>query len=148
MIKQLTDGSWELIQYGKQDGSSSIFILRIAEQYLIRAEARVKQPTPDLSGAVADLNAIRRRADVTEFVLKPETSAGEVLLAIEKERRYELAFEGHRFVDIVRTGRAGEVFGALNPQLKDTRFWIFPIPQNAVLNDPDNLGGTYQNPGY
>lgn len=148
VIKQLTDGSWELIQYGKQDGSSSIFILRIAEQYLIRAEARAKQPTPDLPGAVADLNAIRRRADVTEFVLKPETSAGEVLLAIEKERRYELAFEGHRFVDIVRTGRAGEVFGALNPQLKDERFWIFPIPQNAVLNDPDNLGGTHQNPGY
>lgn len=148
LIKQLTDGSWELIEYGKQDGTSSIFILRIAEQYLIRAEALAKKAAPDLAGAVADLNAIRRRADVPEFVYSPESTANEILLAIENERRFELAFEGHRFVDITRTGRAATVFGALNPQLKDPNFWIFPIPQSAVLDDPDNLGGENQNPGY
>lgn len=148
LIKQLTDGSWELIEYGKQDGTSSIFLLRIAEQYLIRAEALAQKTTPDLPGAVADLNAIRRRAEVPEFLYRPETAASEVLLAIENERRFELAFEGHRFIDITRTGRAATVFGALNPQLKDANFWIFPIPQSAVLDDPDNLGGEHQNPGY
>jgi starch-binding outer membrane protein, SusD/RagB family len=149
LIKQLTDGSWELIEYGKQDGSSSIFILRLAEQYLIRAEARVKKDSPDLQGAVDDLNTIRTRADVPVFSYVPGiTTTADILLAIEEERRYELAFEGHRFVDIVRTGRAPAVFGPLNPQLNDPDFWIFPIPQNAVLADPQNLGGTNQNPGY
>jgi len=148
LIKQLPDGSWEVVEYGKQDGTSSIFILRIAEQYLIRAEARVKQTTPDLNGAVADLNAIRSRAGVPLFELTPATSANEILLAIENERRFELAFEGHRFVDVVRTGRAAAVFGPYNKQLTDQRYWIFPIPASAVLNDPDNLGGENQNPGY
>jgi len=149
LIKQLTDGSWELIEYGKQDGSSSIFILRLGEQYLIRAEARAKKSTPDLAGAVADLNTIRSRSDVPAFTyVAGTTSAADILSAIENERRYELAFEGHRFVDIVRTGRAPAVFGPLNPQLNDPDFWIFPIPQSAVLSDPANLGGTNQNPGY
>jgi hypothetical protein len=149
LIKQLTDGSWELVEYGKQDGSSSIFILRLAEQYLIRSEARARKSSPDLSGAVADLNTIRNRADVPVFVYNAgATSTSDVLLAIENERRYELAFEGHRFTDIVRTGRAPAVFGPLNPQLNDPNFWIFPIPQSAVLSDPANLGGTNQNPGY
>ncbi len=149
LIKQLTDGSWELIEYGKQDGSSSIFILRLAEQYLIRAEARAQKGSPDLAGAAGDLNVIRTRSDVPAFSYVPGvTVAADVLTAIENERRYELAFEGHRFVDIVRTGRAPAVFGALNPQLKDPNFWVFPIPQSAVLSDPANLGGTNQNPGY
>ncbi|RFS24501.1 RagB/SusD family nutrient uptake outer membrane protein [Chitinophaga silvatica] len=148
LIKQLPDASWEVVEYGKQDGTSSIFILRIAEQYLIRAEARVKQATPDLKGAVADLNEIRGRADLISFELTTTTKPAEVLQAIESERRYELAFEGHRFVDIVRTGRAAEVFGPYNKQLTDSKFWIFPIPASAVLNDPANLGGENQNPGY
>jgi hypothetical protein len=149
LIKQLTDGSWELVEYGKQDGSSSIFLLRLAEQYLIRAEVRVKKTNPDLPGAAADLNTIRARSDVPAFNYVPgTTTAADLLAAIENERRYELAFEGHRFVDIVRTGRAPAVFGALNPQLNDPNFWIFPIPQSAVLADPVNLGGTNQNPGY
>jgi len=149
LIKQLTDGSWELVEYGKQDGSSSIFILRLGEEYLIRAEARVKKASPDLAGAVDDLNTIRTRSDVPVFNYVPGTTiAADLLTAIENERRYELAFEGHRFVDIVRTGRAPAVFGPLNPQLNDPHFWIFPIPQSAVLSDPANLGGTNQNPGY
>jgi hypothetical protein len=149
LIRQLTDGSWELVEYGKQDGSSSIFILRLGEQYLIRAEARAKKSIPDLAGAVTDLNTIRSRSDVPAFTyIAGTTTAADILSAIENERRYELAFEGHRFVDIVRTGRAPAVFGALNPQLNDPDFWIFPIPQSAVLSDPANLGGTNQNPGY
>jgi starch-binding outer membrane protein, SusD/RagB family len=55
---------------------------------------------------------------------------------------------GQRFIDITRTGRAAIVFGALNPQLKDANFRIFPIPQSAVPDDADNLGGVNQNPGY
>lgn len=144
LVKQIADGSWETVEYGKQDGTSSIFILRIAEQYLIRAEARARKPKPDLQGAVADLNKIRGRAHVPLFSYSVTTTANAVLLAIENERRYELAFEGHRFSDIVRTGRAAAVFGALNPLLKDTNRWVFPIPESAIQADP----ALVQNPGY
>jgi len=144
LVKKLSDGSWEMVEYGKQDGTSSIFLLRIAEQYLIRAEARAKKSSPDLVGAVADLNAIRSRSNVPLFQYNSATTAADILLAIENERRYELAFEGHRFVDIVRTGRAAVVFGAYNPLFTNAERWILPIPQSAIQADP----ALTQNPGY
>jgi hypothetical protein len=137
---------YDLIQYGNQDGTSSIFVLRIAEQYLIRAEARARKTTPDLEGAAQDLNKIKSRADVPELVYTPQLTQDQVLLAIENERRFELAFEGHRFLDIVRTGRAAQVFGAINANLKNPDFWIFPLPQSEIITDPDLAGD--QNKGY
>ena len=137
---------YDLIQYGNQDGTSSIFVLRIAEQYLIRAEARVRKTIRDLQGAVQDLNRIKSRADVPELVYTPQLTANDLLLAIENERRFELPFEGHRFLDIVRTGRAAQVFGAINVNLKNPDFWVFPIPQSEIITDPDLAGD--QNKGY
>jgi len=144
LLFRTPQGIYDLIQYGKQDGTSSIFVLRIAEQYLIRAEARAKKNARDLSGAVADLNSIKSRADIASFPLSANTTIEDVLIAIENERRFELPFEGHRFADIVRTGRAAEVFGAINPNLKNPDFWIFPIPFSELQKDPD----LEQNPGY
>ncbi|TDH24540.1 RagB/SusD family nutrient uptake outer membrane protein [Segetibacter sp. 3557_3] len=144
LLFQTPEGVYDLIQYGKQDGTSSIYVLRIAEQYLIRAEARAKKTSPDLPGAIADLNVIKARADVPVVNYSPSFSKQDILLLVEKERRLELPFEGHRFTDIVRTGRAGEVFGAINPNLKNEQFWIFPIPQTEIIQDPD----LEQNPGY
>lgn len=138
-------GFYAVQLYGKKDGTSSLFILRLAEQYLIRAEARVKKTPADLTGAVNDLRAIQNRAEVSSlFELKPSTTVAEVLLAIENERRYELAFEGHRFSDIVRTNRAADVFGSVNPKLKESYQWVFPIPQSSVDKDAD----LNQNPLY
>lgn len=135
---------YDLILYGNQDGTSSIPVFRIAEQYLIRAEARAKKTNPDLDGAVADLNLIKARADVPVLTVPTVLSKAQVLTEIEKERKYELAFQGHRFLDIVRTGRAAAVFGAINSNLTDPDFWIFPIPQSELIIDPD----LEQNPGY
>nr|WP_068893428.1 RagB/SusD family nutrient uptake outer membrane protein [Pedobacter panaciterrae] len=146
LLFQTPQGVYDLIQYGNQDGTSSIFILRIAEQYLIRAEARAHKTVPDLQGAVEDLNKIKGRADVPLLTYTPQLTVNEVLLTIENERRFELPFEGHRFIDIVRTGRAAEVFGAVNVNLKNPNFWVFPIPQSEIINDPDLAGD--QNPGY
>ncbi|ADY52557.1 RagB/SusD domain-containing protein [Pseudopedobacter saltans DSM 12145] len=144
LLFQTPQGVYDLILYGNQDGSSSIFILRIAEQYLIRAEARVKKTVPDFLGAVEDLNLIKGRADVSLLTFSNSLQKDDILSAIEKERRYELAFEGHRFIDIVRTGRAAAVFGAVNPNLKDPDFWIFPIPFAEIIKDPE----LEQNHGY
>jgi tetratricopeptide (TPR) repeat protein len=129
---------YSIAEYGKQDGSSSIFVLRIAEQILIRAEARLKKSPADLQGAIDDIDEIRKRAGV-ELIRNRETRPGtqELLLIIENERRYELAFEGHRYSDIIRTGRAPEVFGQYNDRYKDERYWVFPFPHDATINDPD-----------
>jgi tetratricopeptide (TPR) repeat protein len=115
------------------------YVIRIADVYLIRAEARIRKANPDISGAIADLNAVRSRADVELF---PATSADKtaILQAIWDERRLEFAFEADRWYDLVRTEQPEKVLGVK----KD--FWLFPIPQADVLADPD-LGGE-NNPGY
>jgi starch-binding outer membrane protein, SusD/RagB family len=117
-------------------GNNPTYILRLSEQYLIRAEARVRKVSPDVSGALADLDAVRNRSQ-----LPPSTKSSvvEVLDEIENERRLEFAFEPHRWYDLVRTGRAAEVLG-----VTDQRKWIFPIPFNDVQTDKDLV----QNPGY
>lgn len=110
------------------------YVIRIAELYLIRAEARAQ--LGNLSGALADLNTIRARAEVPDF---SSADQSEILLAIERERAVEFPFEAHRWFDLTRTERAGEVLGLAN-----RNFWLFPIPFSDVLSDPD----VEQNPGY
>jgi tetratricopeptide (TPR) repeat protein len=126
-----------IAEYGKRDFTSSLQILRLAEQYLIRAEARLKKASPDRNGAVADMNEIKSRADIITLDVPTSLSTADLLLEVEKERRYELAFEGHRWSDIIRTGRAVEVFGPINSRYNDPRYWVFPFPNNAIINDPD-----------
>ena len=122
--------------YWRTTGDDPTYILRIAEQYLIRAEARAKKSTPDLSGALSDLNAIRSRATIPTL---SGVTLADVILAIERENRVEFAFEGHRWFDLTRTKRAGAVLG-----VTDTRKWIFPIPYNDLQADKDLI----QNPSY
>ncbi len=110
------------------------YVIRIAELYLIRAEARARQN--NLSGALADLNIIRARADVAAY---SATSQADVLQVIEDENSVEFAFEAHRWFDLVRTSRAGAVLGLANQN-----YWLFPIPLSDVQSDPD----VTQNPGY
>lgn len=115
------------------------YLIRIAELYLIRAEARAQQgKLTGVDGAIADLNAVRTRAGVagTTAVTKDE-----VILAIEEENSIEFAFEAHRWFDLVRTERAGAVLGLTNRD-----FWLFPLPFSDVLSDPDLDGKN--NPGY
>jgi len=113
------------------------YVIRIAELYLIRAEARAKKSVPDLSGAAADLNEVRERAEAPLWT--DTTNAARLILAIEEENGIEFAFEPHRWFDLVRTKRAGEVLGVTN-----VNFWLFPIPSSDILSDPD----VTQNPGY
>ncbi|MET1056724.1 MAG: RagB/SusD family nutrient uptake outer membrane protein [Pedobacter sp.] len=110
------------------------YLIRIAELYLIRAEARAQQNK--LSEAAADLNAVRARADVPATTAT--TQAG-LLQAIEDENGIEFAFEAHRWFDLVRTERAGAVLGVTN-----RNYWLFPIPYSDIQSDPDVV----QNPGY
>jgi starch-binding outer membrane protein, SusD/RagB family len=114
-------------------------VLRAAEQYLIRAEARVKQHNP--VGALADLNIIRARAGLSLLSGLTEEA---VENAIEKEWRIEFFSEwGQRWINVKRNGDANLIFGALKPGWQSTDV-LYPIPHEDILANP-NL---QQNPGY
>jgi starch-binding outer membrane protein, SusD/RagB family len=123
------------VLYNSTTGTDPFYLIRIAELYLIRAEARAEQNT-NLSGALSDLNAVRNRAGL---VNSSATTQSEILTAIETENSIEFAFEAHRWFDLVRTKRVGTVLGVTN-----TNLWLFPIPGSDILSDPD----VTQNPGY
>ena len=134
------DNGWTVIRYGPFD---NIQVLRLAEMFLIRAEARAEQDkiTGD-QGALADINIIRQRAGVP---LIQGTSKNQMLQAIENERRMELCFEGHRWYDLIRTGRAETVMNEFtNNWTEKDELW--PIPLSEITNNPSLKDA--QNPGY
>lgn len=111
-------------------------VIRLAEMYLIRAEANARLGAPDQT-VRDDLDIVRNRAGLADL---PVTVAGQaaLLAAVLQERRVELAFEGHRFFDLRRHGVATTVLSLAANRL------VFPIPQ-AEMDVNDNL---VQNPGY
>lgn len=117
-------------------------ILRIAEQYLIRAEARAQQnKLAGENSAESDLNAVRERAG-----LDPTTVSGKdpLLNAILAERRTEFFAEwAHRWLDLKRTGKADAVLGTVKLGWK-TEDQLYPLPESELLINT-NLR---QNKGY
>ncbi|HMR18463.1 MAG TPA: RagB/SusD family nutrient uptake outer membrane protein, partial [Sphingobacterium sp.] len=96
--------------YYRTNGTDPAYIIRLAELYLIRAEALAEQDQAgDANAALTDLNIIRDRANVPLLSIADVPAKADLLLAIENERRVEFAFEPHRWFDLVRTGRAQEV---------------------------------------
>jgi starch-binding outer membrane protein, SusD/RagB family len=147
-----SDNGWVLRKYGTRDDSNRNFVIfRLAEMYLIRAEARANQnKIAGTTGALNDINILRTRAadGLPSGILKPTTVASasqtEALNIIEKERVYELSFEGHRWYDLVRTSRAQAVMSAFSPNW-NVKYEIWPLPQSELQRNTA-LGA--QNPGY
>lgn len=140
-VKQGATVLWFGSLYYRNPSTDPTYIFRIAEMHLIRAEARA-QLGNDLPGAIDDLNLIRQRAEIANTTA---TTKEEILLAIENERRVEFAWEGHRWFDLARTGRAKEVLEALDSRVSvEPHELLFPIPINQIQLDPE----LKQNPGY
>ena len=115
-------------------------LFRLAEQYLIRAEARAHMGA--LAGAREDLNAIRNRAGLPNSTANTST---ELVDAIIQERRVELfAEQGLRWFDLKRTGLADAVMSALTPNWRPTDL-LLPIPDKELETNPNLLP---QNNGY
>lgn len=112
-------------------------VIRYADVLLMAAEAYARKASPDENKAKTYLNMVRKRVNLADV-----TSAGQTLVSdIWAERRLELACEGHRFFDLVRTKQvATSLTGFVSGKHE-----LFPIPQIEI----DLAGGNWkQNPNY
>lgn len=149
-IGTYTDGtnSWNFpYKYKKRPSDPETeysVVLRLGEQFLIRAEARTQQDK--LTEAIADVDVIRGRAVLPLIAnTTPAITKANLLLAIEQERRIELFTEwGHRWFDLKRTNRSNAVLSVIKPDWDDTDV-LLPLPQSELLKN-HNLEP--QNPGY
>jgi predicted small lipoprotein YifL len=107
----------------------NIPVVRLAEMYLIRAEANVR--AGNVTAATGDINTIRQRSYVSRRIpAATYTPLTTVTLAdVLRERQLELAFEGFRLHDLKRTGTAVGTIPANSPSL------ILPIPQREINNN-------------
>lgn len=113
--------------------------LRLAEQYLIRAEALAQQNK--LDSALGDINLIRNRAGLANA---SGSSTTQLMSIIMQERQAEFIGElGHRWFDLKRTGTIDSVLGALKPGWSSYKA-LLPVPSIEIQNDPFLT----QNPGY
>lgn len=118
-------------------------VMRLAEQYLIRAEARAEQD--NLANARSDLNVIRSRAGLPGIIA---TSKEDFLIKLMHERRTELFTEwGNRWFDLKRTGMLNQAMQAISSYKKSN--WqpymqFYPIPVRDIQLDPHLA----QNMGY
>ncbi|RUT71591.1 RagB/SusD family nutrient uptake outer membrane protein [Flavobacterium cupreum] len=144
--RAITDGNltWYHAYKYKLDSGAGIsseysVVFRLAEQYLIRAEARARQG--DLIGAKEDLNKIRNTAGLNDT--NALTSA-EITTAVLNERRFEFFTEfGHRFFDLKRTGILDTTLASKPGWSHDDALW--PLPAQELQANP-NLNP--QNSGY
>ncbi len=154
---------YDVATTGSDNGNNWIE-LRLADIYLLYAEALVRTGG-DKSQALSYVNKIRQRARNTkgdpaitppanllkDYALTDFADDNALLLAIENERRVELAFENHRWFDLVRTGRAKDVMTAeqavdgYSPFTWSDNMLSYPIPTPVMQSNP---GKIIQNKGY
>lgn len=117
---------------GEATKDNSAYVIRLAEMYLIRAEAKGR------TAGRADLNTLREARGMADLTTGDVSSDAKFLNAVLDERRAELNFEGHRLFDLARTGKVSSVLGeGVQP--------IMPIPQREIAATNNVVE---QNPGY
>jgi hypothetical protein len=116
------------------EGSDPVLVIRLAEMYLIIAEA-LAYTNGDMATIRENIDIIRTRAGLPPTVAE---TYDDLKLAIENERRFEFAFEGHRWFDLVRTKRATTVLNIIGD------YTLFPIPFSEMSTNKLMI----QNPGY
>lgn len=146
-LKAVTNGSttwYHAFKYKQRNPTASSMeysiVLRLAEQYLIRAEARARQG--ELTNAKSDLNLIRNTAGLPNTLA---VTAEQIVTDVLNQRRFELFTEfGHRFFDLKRSNQLDVVLPATKPGWNyNDQLW--PIPALELSANP-NLNP--QNPDY
>jgi hypothetical protein len=127
---------------GRNFGEVDIPIVRLADVYLMRAEAKLRKNN-DMAGALTDVNAVRtsRTANIAGSTLNSLT-----LDLLYRERGFELYWELHRRTDMVRFGKYE---GAWTEKTNTDKYKrVFPIPQTAIDGASNLPGYLLQNTGY
>lgn len=140
-LKYVTkDSETDLTAVGELNYTINWRILRYADVLLMAAEA-YNQLGQD-AAAIAELQKVRNRAGFTE----PVTESGNALFEkIVTERQIELAFEGQRYWDLVRWGRAADELSDIG--FVANKHELFPIPLNEIIAN-NAIDYDDQNPGY
>ena len=131
---------WKFFGAGFDDespdpSSNNIVLIRLADIILLKAEAH--NALGETTRALELLNIIRKRAGLTEFDEQGAIQVyGDIESAILHERLIELSFEGHRWFDLVRTGRAIETMNPVNG-LSEEGNLVWPIHEDALNRNPN-----------
>lgn len=134
----------------KNDNGNNIPVIRYADVLLMYAESLNEIGYQPGGEAMTYLNLIRKRANLLDKTAVDIPSQQAFRLAMEQERRVELAFEGHRWFDLVRTGRAVTLMNSKKDQIGLVRVLtdndlVFPVPQSQIDINRSKIN---QNPGY
>jgi hypothetical protein len=127
---------------GRNYGEADISILRLADVYLMRAEAKLRKG--DAAGALADVNSVRNSR--TAYTVKGTPLASITLDLLLRERGFELYWEMNRRTDLIRFGKYEGTWTEKTNTDKNKR--VFPIPQNAVDGASNLPNYMKQNAGY
>lgn len=127
---------------GRNKGEADIIILRLADVYLMRAEAKLRA-NGDAAGALADVNTVRASRTLTT---PPAPLASINLDLLFRERGFEFYWEMVRRTDMIRFGKYEGTWTEKNSTDKNKR--IFPIPQTAIDAASNLTGYLKQNDGY
>jgi hypothetical protein len=127
---------------GRNAGEADISIVRLADVYLMRAEAKLRKG--DAAGALVDANAIRSARTGSGKVAPPLTSLTTEILY--RERGFELYWEFQRRTDMIRFGKYEDSWTEKNNSDRNKR--VFPIPQTAIDGASNLTGYLVQNRGY
>lgn len=127
---------------GRNFGDADIVLLRLADVYLMRAEARLRKNN-DVAAALTDVNTVRASRTATT----PAPALGELDLDILfRERGFEFYWEMLRRTDMIRFGKYEDTWTEKTNADRQRR--IFPIPQTAIDGASNIPGYLVQNPGY
>lgn len=145
MYNQKSYVPFRLYVTGFNEGSQqNVRVLRYAEVLLMNAEAA--NELGNTTQALASLEMVRARARGASKTILPKvttTDKAALRLAIWNERQHELAMEFDRYFDVIRQGRAAQIFGPKGWKAGKNEVW--PIPQNEI---DLSAGVLTQNPGY
>lgn len=127
---------------GRNKGEADIVILRLADVYMMRAEAKLRKSNPD--GALQDVNTVR--ASRTARALPPPPLTEMTLDILYRERGFEFYWEMLRRTDMIRFGKYEDTWTEKTNTDKLKR--LFPIPQTAIDGASNIPGYLVQNEGY
>lgn len=128
---------------GRNKGQADIVLLRLADIYLMRAEAQLRKGNN--GAALADVNLVRASRTARPQVTPPALVSINLDL-LYRERGFELYWEYSRRTDMIRFGHFEDVYASKTNA--DARKRLFPIPQSAIDGASSMPGYLVQNEGY